>query len=1194
MSNYQSIDLLDDSLFTHIDTDLKIDRTLREDESIEFGFHYGQKSHRLELPVLYIGYAEYNYLRRPYVGVSDGYVSDSDGNPSGNIIEDYPIPGPPELLPIPEIRADKCRIQLPFHPGGIFPLQFSFRPYNNFELLDDALTSTTPELSNLYDWGSDQKSIFHGMWNMPLPLTGNIPDFITTDGAKIFENVTIEAIPAGQIKCAVLEVLTGFPISLDADVTMLFLGDTVEVNAGYSPDSYPAPPYSGLAAMCADSNLYADSFMIINRKIINSTLTTPGLVTIVQDIGFSNIEAHVISASHATGTVYPTILYSSITSDIIYDCGNIYGSTINSYHIKADIGLINACDINILNRPNNFNAKQFFTNQEVLAVYKNEELSELLGRDIYDVQSYRVLDYLPDRCTAERSPFKKVVEQQSFQNFIIPDEYGITITAPATLQSCNISANKIFARSSFESPSESLYINSSNIIGTIFHFKGNVILNEGEYDFITEQGMFSAESFGNLPSGQDGRITLNENTTLTLDAQIVETEYEDTFISTSNESYRTPSINLNNVGGTLILKSFVRNLAETNLGTVYSNKGYYIKNNDGLIFGSSVSLINNDNYVYTNYANMSYNRGHLLGETAQILVSNSVSEDKQITALLKFIRNAKNEQSFSTQKIKAEFYDDSINESIISEGYFFNDAKNLGKIDISASFFDNARNLASIENRNLTFTDTAASEPLVYNRRVEDPSTLTKCNIALSDSAIILGNLISCDVISEGNSSINCSLVQNSTIILNSNAVVAPTQMSSTTVTANGDSQVGPVTGIGNNIILNDNSILNSSYMINFNIPNNPSGECCQEGPPNPYANPDLCNQDNGCQGCIPQSSWPLCWCQPNYEPRGGSITFNDYSQNNGFINVTNDSEPIVCITNIQAGESGLYVSPVTFNDNTTNAGSVSNAVFNNFAKNIGTSSYSKYNDSSVSLGTSLGDTYSDRSLASGSFGDINLIGARAYAAIPSTINLIQDNGIVTIKQRCLINKIQQGKVLLESGASVVISTFDNANIYASDNSTIDVWSGRELNIVSTNYQFVRIVVNGIVDTLNISSLSVVQIIRANNDSYINTVNNDGVLYGVSNAPSMTINNNGLVVQRDVSWWCLGGNGINISINTVNTQCNAPTRFLEGNDIICDSDFQRMMAWAFGPNHYYYDTVRNRYSIPVSGPIDLITLLYNC
>ena len=1032
---------------------------------------------------------------------------------------------------------------------------------------------------------------------MPLPFTGNIPDFITVNDEEIFEAVTIEAVPAGQIKCGVLEVLTDFPISLDADVTMLFLGDTVEANAGYLAQEFAqhAPPNSGLSIMCADSNLYADSFMIINRKIINSTLTTPGLVTIVQDIGFSNIEAHVISASHATGTVYPTILYSSIRSDIIYNCGNIYGSTINSYHIKADMGLIDTCDINILSRPNNFNVKQFFTNQEVVAVYKNEQFSELLGRDIYDVQSYSVLGYLPKTCTAERSPFKKVLELQSFENFMIPDEYGITITAPATLQSCNISANKIFARSSFDSPSESLYITSNKMIGTIFQFKGNVILNGGEYDFITEQGMFSAEGFGNLPSGQDGRITLNADTTLTLDAQIVETEYEDTFIPTPNQPYRTPTINLNNVGGTHILKSFVINLAETHLGTVYSNKGYFIKNNNGLIFGSSVSLINNNNYVYTNYANMSYNRGHLLGETAQILVSNSVSEDKQITALLKFISDAKNEQSFSTQKIKAEFYDDSVNESIIAEGSFFDDAKNLGEIDISASFFDNARNLASIENRNLTFADTAASEPLVYNRRVEDPSTLTKCNIALSDDARILGSLINCDVISEGNSSINCSLVQDNTIILNSNAVVAPTYMYSTTVTANGNSQVGPVTGIGNNIILNDNSILNSSYMINFNIPNNPSGECCQEGPPDPYANPDLCNQDNGCQGCIPQTSWPRCWCEPDFEPRGGSITFNDYSQNNGSINVTNDSEPIVCITDIQAGESGLYVNPVTFNDNTTNVGSVSNAVFNNFAKNIGTSRYSKYNNSSISFGTSIGDTYSDSSIASGSFSSITLIGARAYADNPSTIDSIQNNGTVFINDSCSIYKIQKGAVRLAPEASVDIFTFDNANIYAADNSAINVGSGRELNIVSTEHQFVGIVINGIIDRLNISSSSVVQIIRANNDSYINTVNNDGVLYGVRNAPSMTINNNGLVVQRDIVWWCLGGNGINISINRANTQCNAPTRFLEGDDTICFSDFQRMMAWAFGPNHHYYDRVTNRYTIPPHGPINLSDLLlYNC
>ena len=145
--NIQYIDLLDDSLFTHIETDFKIDRTLREDESIKLDFHYGRKDYRLDLPVLYIGYVEDTYLRRPYLDTEDGYITDSSGNPIGNLIEDYPIPGPPELLAIPEIRADKCRIRLPFSSAGIFPDHFfSSRPYVNFKNLDDTLTSTTPEL----------------------------------------------------------------------------------------------------------------------------------------------------------------------------------------------------------------------------------------------------------------------------------------------------------------------------------------------------------------------------------------------------------------------------------------------------------------------------------------------------------------------------------------------------------------------------------------------------------------------------------------------------------------------------------------------------------------------------------------------------------------------------------------------------------------------------------------------------------------------------------------------------------------------------------------------------------------------------------------------------------------------------------------------------------------------------------------
>lgn len=1204
------IDLLNAALFTPSNEDASSDRTLRFDESLDLKTpnwppfeasnslfevnSQGEYTYQTPINICnnfnitsrnnaysslsavagsywYIGYHIQNHLLQQVESIGTLLIWDHETQDYDGTDPYYQFLGPLKIFPIPEATCS----------DGLIEISICSR--NNGIVTPDALYNLNADGS----YSADNLQIYAsplyeslGIKNMPMLFNGDGEDLFLglqldpDTGDPISESYAVPfevyPIPVGPIQCKFLTFSdTDFPISLQAQADVIHFPTIC--SASFFPKNAFLPlissssieaKYIDLPAAVITSDItsentiyypnvgsYTDNDLTILPYIAQSTLTAPFIGPVVYEGEGTNIVDTTIEGS-VMSFVQVHFYNSQLNSN--YN-STIYNCKFQDSAISTQVGTTEANLITIQN--NTANVGYFNT---MVGQYTTDVTSDGT-RYIDEIQKSRYIKSYVGNMGNDR--------YRDFFNLDGKDNYDLEIT------NSTISNSKI--------QSQSVYLQDVNINNS--EIETEILLEASDVN--VSNSKLNIRMFGDT----DSVLNIYDDSEVELFSDkekdaVCNPELDTNGCSHSLDVYNGPR-------STLIITSINPVSLNENYGIINVSNSVRVGTNVGLINGYYCNVRVNNNTIATSDSFVGTNNGSLIGQTANVNEQSLVTAgDHRISAFLYIF---KSNYGDATLDINAEFIRRSVNYGHCSSATFTHTSRNEGTLD-TGSFQDTAINNNSLYKASVSFGFTSISQPEI---------TLTLCDIIVS-TRFFFSDIVGCTVNCSIRGSIKNELTSGCDIKLYGSLFTE--ELNSCTIEID-NGALSATIGAGNTIIVKNEGTVYGK-LINYSLPIPPKGAC--SGPPDPQANPNLCNEDDGCIDCL----YDLCW---NLSPpfnNGGSIVFRDESQNYADINILNQhSIPDYCVSAPSRSPPGGYMAPgndltkivaVTFEDESINKGLVHKAIFNGSSQtqNPGSSFYSIYNDNSSCGGSSSSDRFNG---GSHSFGDggSNSLGT----AIVNNGSIFLNGGLHSISE------LNGGTVYVRNQATLRIGLIKGGNIFVGQGSRVEFTNDIENlnltvatppgNTVTLDFSVVTsidnftlngelavqqsnllsglaaagltsiIFGNAIVNNLSIGNLCRVQI---KGTGEIRNLNNAGVLIiDIQNQcfiQPLICNNTGLVYQRGLLGWCVTG-GLNLCIPTQAqppnpihsiSACNACTYKLSNTTRICKSVLAPYLIGIFG------------------------------
>ena len=1187
------IDIFDKSLFDTEDPDTSSDRTLRLDDSLSLKYpnwppflNTNESMYRINQTT---GKYEYNPSAINFNTLINNINSSSTTNlgsfwsigfnirnhgtqttertideveavdpVTGDITSyfDVPIFSPPKIVGVPEASCEGCMIivslsanngKLETEPEGLV--------YNIAANGDDGLVYN---LNSPYKWYINETYEQLGIVSTPLLIDGEIePLGIDVATGEEITIVPYERypIPVGPITCQTLTVGSSYPIALNAQAGTIQCSTTPLANSSLDCTRILLSHYVMSSEITA-SNGFISFSASSPTNIAQSTLSA----SVIRSYD-SSARANIIDSTIEGEDLY--LISTNIYTSTI-ECSNflalkdavISGTTIQSVGgvesppVTAGIALDNVLF-------GNYTTETTTDPDTGITTTKIKEIKNLRTLKGYLNFPLDNLDYTPymaamglviDNVTIESSTLN--IDSMAIKNSDITNtEISCSIFVPEDVTLDNTRADiSMFLLDSADTQSQ-----SRNLGGGELRIRNGSKVNLIARKYLNESDCVPAENCAcgfNIIVG--GGIGDSEPSEL-----IITSEY---FVGIRDNQ----SIVRAGVGGVGI---------DENYGIVFGNYALVGENKEG-------------GRVQTTNANISINRGFIQGERADVENQYRVEGTEQdITATLTITGE---NISGPDLKINAKF----VGSRAVNNGYCetatYTDGANNYAHNQHATFTNGGTNNVNGGSISMTFLDGGVSIAGIE---------IYPQQLVISSCRTVSSNIAAQEVICDNYSYVVNDYVRDGTILL-SNSTIETDELTDCNIVCEGGSVLEAELGVGNTISMRNSAVLAGAFY-NYSLPTNPTGIC--SGPPNPLANPNLCNPDDNCQGC----SSDICWNRDQPAHNKGSIQFFDKSINNAIINRhdfygMNFSIPEYCIANqlYAADDVSKLVGPQFF-DNSKNYNEVWGATFNDNSRSYLSTSYCTFNDNST-CGSNIGG------LVASSYGDTFNGGRHSpsyiQAAIVNNGEIILNSnsghtitklngGTIIIKGDGVdltIREVNGGSIIIDAGTNINLRIIEgnNVTIKASSASnfnttTISIGHANKINIIGPGQ--VVLSLSGDVTQLLISRESVVEIDpRDLSGSFrnINNIINKGVLmlpifttpgfggvygsfYTISNC-----DNYGVVYQQGPMGVCVTGPGLNLCFPIFGlwneSTCNGCSEHVGSSTYYCISDYRDIIISIFG------------------------------
>lgn len=920
---------------------------------------------------------------------------------------------------------------------------------------------------------------------------------------------------------------TGFPATITVDsADLTFIGlpsiDVRQVEGGIVP-IYPTVIGSSINSNAIFAQLHGIStsdftcevFQVTNEFIAQSNIVATQVMTI----------CHVADVKYQT-----TIIDSELSTPVCIIQNGAYLKrtrlNIENFLYADNILGMQDCEININSTPGNLEIIAPIIRYSTLFSEKEQTINDAGDTVTEYPNQYTKTDYRYYGWSADTDVKKSLG---------LSRQYNLVLDIPDAVVNCTIQASEALIAGTLTDCSLS--------ISDKLTIDNNLTLSGGTHDI----RMFEPVN--------NGRLSIDGATVNLYSDKLLEIADREFLACTSGDArFKTPYALNNNLpadcshyldidnNGTLNISSTNTLNLDTNNGIINVENSLQLITNNGTVNGGYVFCVNNNGAINTANGSVVSNYGSLIGQVCTV-DRQYANENTDITAYLTIYGANFGGLNLS---INATFERGGINMGYVHNAIFADNAINRGSITGIASFVDDSINETSLSNISVALSNNALSVA----------SSISSCDLSIGQDATCLSDITDCTVsMSRGN--IANKSTNGCTMQLRL-ANIAADNFSNNTVEANACSIYSTNPGRGNTIILNNGSVLGGKFH-NYSLPTNPKGDC--PGPPNPYANPNECTPEAGCNGCW----YNACWNQPDPPNNGGSIIF-DRSTNRANINDLSDSYPNGCIGSNSSDPNVGYVTvrgvdtlvSVVFNNESVNLGQVNQAIFNRGCINRGIAINSIFNNSSIDTPLN-GNTGGNNTYNTGSTFNGNRINGGIVNG--GTINILEGGTIQSIsgglvyyavlggpQQHLFVREMDGGTIHISatSGVTVGVDVFqaENVTIHCEGDAIfeISVGSGNNVTITSSSggspsgAEIVYLTVYGLVNNLNLSG----NIVLDMNGGFSPNINNDRVLWNLSGFGF--VNNNG-VLYTGRGMGKTSGGGVKICLYHMSPSASIPITY---------------------------------------------------